>query len=319
MIKETAQDVIRKEAEAIKGLLDRLDDNFEKAVHAILETTGRVIVTGMGKSGIIGKKIAATLSSTGTPAFFLHPAEAIHGDLGIVTKRDIVLAVSKSGDTAELHQLIPAFKRLGITIIAFIGEVNSPLANRADIVIDCSVEAEACANNLVPTSSSTAAVVMGDALAVALLEQRGFTADDFAQLHPGGSLGRRLLIRVSDVMHTGDSIPAVKTTATVEETLIVMSRGMLGLAVVFNDDGTLAGVFTDGDLRRVSEKGNGFMHFSIADVMSKNPRTISANAILDEVLALCEKHKITVLVAVDETKRPVGVIHLHDILQSKLV
>ncbi|MEZ5357392.1 MAG: KpsF/GutQ family sugar-phosphate isomerase [Candidatus Zixiibacteriota bacterium] len=319
MIKKTAIDVITKEAEAVRGLLERLDDNFEKAVKAIMEISGRVIVTGMGKSGIVGKKIAATLSSTGTPAFFLHPAEAIHGDLGIVTSRDIVLAISKSGDTAELQQLIPAFKRLGIKIIALIGELNSPLAERADIVINCSVPNEACPNNLVPTSSSTAAVVMGDALAVALLEERGFTADDFAKLHPGGSLGRRLLLRVSDIMHTGDTIPIVKESATVEETLIVMSRGMLGTAVVVDASGKMAGIFTDGDLRRISEKGNGIMQHKIADVMTKNPRTISADAILDEVLALCEKHKITVLVAVDDNHFPIGIIHIHDILRSKLV
>lgn len=319
MIKKTAINVITKEVEAIRGLLERLDDNFETAVKTIMEISGRVIVTGMGKSGIVGKKIAATLSSTGTPAFFLHPAEAIHGDLGIVTRRDIVLAISKSGDTAELQQLIPAFKRLGIKIIALIGELNSPLAERADIVIDCSVPNEACLNNLVPTSSSTAAVVMGDALAVALLEQRGFTADDFAQLHPGGSLGRRLLLRVSDIMHTGDKIPIVKESDTVEDTLIVMSSGMLGTAVVVDNSGKMVGIFTDGDLRRVSEKGNGFMQFKIADIMTKDPRTISADAILDEVLALCEKHKITVLVAVDDKHFPVGIIHIHDILQSKLV
>ncbi len=319
MIKKTAIDVITREAEAISGLLERLDDNFEKAVKAVLHIDGRVIVTGMGKSGIVGKKIAATLSSTGTPAIFLHPAEAIHGDLGIVTKSDIVLVISKSGDTAELQQLMPAFKRLGIKIIALIGEVNSALAERSDIVINCSVPTEACPNNLVPTSSSTAAVVMGDALAVALLEQRGFTADDFAKLHPGGSLGRRLLLRVSDVMHTGDKIPIVKQDATVEDTLIVMSRGMLGTAVVVDDSGKMLGVFTDGDLRRISEKGNGFMQFQISEVMTKAPRTIKADAILDEVLALCEKYKITVLVAVDDKHFPVGIIHIHDILQSKLV
>ncbi|MCK5125280.1 MAG: KpsF/GutQ family sugar-phosphate isomerase [candidate division Zixibacteria bacterium] len=319
MIKETAKDVIKKEAEAIYGLLDRIDDNFEAAVNSILNLSGRVIITGMGKSGIIGKKIAATLSSTGTPALFLHPVEAIHGDLGIVTKSDIVLVISKSGDTAELHQLIPAFKRLGLKIIVFIGETNSPLAERADIIINCSVPNEACLNNLVPTSSSTAAAVMGDALAVALLEQRGFTADDFAQLHPGGSLGRRLLVRVSDIMHTGDKIPIVTPNATVEETLIVMSQGMLGMAAVANSDGTLAGVFTDGDLRRISEKGNGFMQSKISGVMTKNPLTISPDAILDEVLALYEKHKITALVVVDDSHRPVGAIHIHDILQSKLV
>ncbi|MFH1700806.1 MAG: KpsF/GutQ family sugar-phosphate isomerase [Candidatus Zixiibacteriota bacterium] len=319
MILKTAKDVILKESQAIAGLVDRLDENFEMAVKAILETSGRVIVTGMGKSGIIGKRIAATFSSTGTPAIFLHPAEAIHGDLGIVTNQDIVIAISKSGGTEELRHIIPAFKRLEIKIIVLTGETDSPLAQRADIVIDCSVPNEACPNNLVPTSSATAAGVMGDALAVVLLQQRGFTQDDFAQLHPGGSLGRRLLLRVSDVMRTGDKIPLVKKSATVQETLISMSHGMVGTAVIVDDDGILAGIFTDGDLRRVSEKGNGFMELPISQMMSEYPKTISADALLDTVLAICEKYKITALVAVNDDNRPIGIIHLHDILQSKLV
>jgi len=319
MTLDIAREVIKKEADAVAGLLDHLDENFEKAVETILKTTGRVIVTGMGKSGIVGKKIAATFSSTGTPAIFLHPAEAIHGDLGIVTERDIVLAISKSGDTAELHQIIPAFKRLGIPIILLTAEINSPMAERSDIVINCSVPSEACPNNLVPTASSTAAVVMGDALAVALFRQRGFSAEQFAKLHPGGSLGRRLLVRVSDLMHTGDKIPTVTETMTVMETLIVMSRGRLGIAAVLDSDGRLAGVFTDGDLRRLSEHGQDFFDRPISEVMTRNPRTIAPDAILDEVLALCEQHKITVLVATDSDNHPVGIIHLHDVLTSKLV
>lgn len=319
MIREIARDVIEKEAGAIAGLLDRLDENFEKAVLAVLETTGRVIVTGMGKSGIVGKKIAATFASTGTPAIFLHPAEAFHGDLGIVTNDDIVLAISKSGDTAELQQLIPAFKRLGIAIILLTGQVDSPMAERSDIVVDCSVPSEACPNNLVPTSSSTAAVVMGDAMAIALFRMRGFSAEDFAQLHPGGSLGRRLLLRVSDIMHIGDKIPAVSESTTVLNTLMVMSRGRLGTAVVVDRYGRLAGIFTDGDLRRLSERGGQFLDRQISEVMSRNPKTIRPEAILDEVLALCEKYKITVLAAVDRDGRPVGIVHLHDVLQSKLM
>jgi arabinose-5-phosphate isomerase len=319
MILDIAREVIEKEAEAVQGLLKNLDANFEKAVEAILKTNGRVIVTGMGKSGLVGKKIAATFSSTGTPAIFLHPAEAIHGDLGIVTDRDIVLAISKSGDTAELHQIIPAFKRLGIPMILLTAETGSPLAQRSDIVIDCSVPAEACPNNLVPTASTTAAVVMGDALAVALFRQRGFSAEEFAQLHPGGSLGRRLLVRVSDIMHTGDNIPIVTKSKTVMETLIVMSRGRLGIAAIIDDDGRLAGVFTDGDLRRLTEQSKDFFDRPISGVMTANPRTISPDAILDEVLARCEQFKITVLVVTDKDRRPAGIIHLHDILTSKLV
>ncbi|MDD4052730.1 MAG: KpsF/GutQ family sugar-phosphate isomerase [candidate division Zixibacteria bacterium] len=319
MILESARDVIKKEAEAVAGLLDRLDENFEKAVRAILTTSGRVIVTGIGKSGLVGRKIAATFASTGTPSLFLHPTEAFHGDLGIVTENDIVLAISKSGDTSELHQLIPAFKRLGLQIILLTGEIDSPLAERSDIVIDCSVKAEACPNNLVPTSSSTAALVMGDALAVALLRMRGFSTEDFAKLHPGGALGRRLLVRVSDVMHTGDKVPIVSESTTVLDTLITMSRGRLGTAVVVDGSGRMLGVFTDGDLRRLSERGEQFYERRIGDVMTRNARTINPDAILDEVLALCEKYKITVLVAVDKDHRPVGIIHLHDVLTSKLV
>lgn len=319
MTLDIARDVIRKEAEAIAGLLDRLDDNFDKAVTAILKTPGRVIFTGMGKSGIMARKIAATFSSTGTPAIFLHPAEAIHGDLGVVTERDIVVAVSKSGETEELALLIPAFKRLGVAIILLTGDPKSPLADRSDIVIDCSVAFEACPNNLVPTSSSTAAAVMGDALAIALLGQRGFTPEDFAQLHPGGSLGRRLFMRVADLMHTGESLPTVPFNATVLETLMVMSRGRLGTAVVVAEDGRMAGIFTDGDLRRLSEQGMPFLELPINIVMTKNPRTIRPEAILDEVLALFEKHQITVLVAVDSDRRPAGIIHLHDVLKTKIV
>ncbi len=319
MTLETARDVIKKEAEAVAGLLERLNENFVAAVDTILETPGRVIVTGMGKSGIVGKKIAATFSSTGTLALFLHPAEAFHGDLGIVTTRDIVLAISKSGDTSELYQLIPVFKRLGIKIILLTGQIDSSLAERSDIVIDCSVPAEACPNNLVPTASSTAAMVMGDALAVALFRRRGFSSEDFARLHPGGTLGRRLLMRVSDLMHTGEKIPIVGESTSVKDTLITMSRGRLGIAVVVDRENKLAGIFTDGDLRRLSERDEEFFNRRISEVMTRNPKTIDPDAILDEVLAQCEQYKITSLVAVDQAHRPIGIIHLHDVLKSKLV
>jgi arabinose-5-phosphate isomerase len=319
MNKDIAREVIKKEAEAVAGLLERIDENFDKAVEAILKTTGRVIVTGMGKSGIVGRKIAATFSSTGTPAMFLHPAEAIHGDLGIVTKSDTVLAISKSGDTSELHQIIPAFKRLGIPIILLTAQVDSAMAERSDIVIDCAVPSEASPDNLVPTASSTAAVVMGDALAVACFRQRGFSTEDFAKLHPGGALGRRLLVRVSDLMHTGGKIPIVSHEKTVMDTLIIMSEGRLGIAVIIDDNGKLAGVFTDGDLRRLSERGESFFDLPIIEVMTRDPQTISPDAILDEVLAKCEQFKITVLVAADDDNRPAGIIHLHDVLTSKLV
>jgi arabinose-5-phosphate isomerase len=319
MTLEIAKDVIRKEAEAVAGLLERLNEDFIAAVDAILETSGRVIVTGMGKSGIVGKKIAATFSSTGTPALFLHPAEAFHGDLGIVTLRDIVLAISKSGDTSELYQLIPVFKRLGIKIILLTGQIDSSLAERSDIVIDCSVPAEACPNNLVPTASSTAAMVMGDALAVALFRRRGFSSEDFARLHPGGALGRRLLMRVSDLMHTGRKIPIVHESTSIKDTLITMSRGRLGVAVVVDSGSRFSGLFTDGDLRRLSERDEEFFNRRISEVMTRNPKTIDPDAILDEVLARCEQYQITSLVAVDQAHRPIGIIHLHDVLKSKLV
>lgn len=316
---DTAKDVIRKEAEAVAALVDKLDDNFTGAVDAIMQTTGRVIVTGIGKSGIIGRKIAATFSSTGTPALFLHPVEAVHGDLGIVTPQDIVVAISKSGDTSELAQLIPLFKRLELKIILLTGNIKSSMAERADFVIDCSVSSEACPNNLIPTASSTAAMVMGDALALTLLNRRGFSIEDFAQLHPGGTLGRRLLLRVSDLMHTGQRIPIVSQAATVKETLLTMSQGRLGVAVVVDTEGRLGGIFTDGDLRRLTEQGQNFLNIPIVEAMNQNPRTIKSDAILDEVLALCEKHQITVLVVTDDDRRPSGIIHLHDILKSKLI
>ena len=316
---DTAKEVIRKEAEAVAALIDKLDDNFIDAVDAIMKTTGRVIVTGIGKSGIIGRKIAATFSSTGTPALFLHPVEAVHGDLGIVTPQDIVLAISKSGDTSELAQLIPLFKRLELKIILLTGYLKSSMAERADFVIDCSVSSEASSNNLIPTASSTAAMVMGDALALTLLHRRGFSSEDFAQLHPGGTLGRRLLLRVSDLMHTGQRIPIVSQAATIKETLLTMSQGRLGVAVVVDNDGRLGGIFTDGDLRRLSEQGENFLDLPIVKAMNPKPRTIKSDAILDEVLALCEKHQITVLVIIDSNQRPSGIIHLHDVLKSKLI
>ncbi|MFH2047953.1 MAG: KpsF/GutQ family sugar-phosphate isomerase, partial [bacterium] len=290
-----------------------------KAVELIKNCKGRVIVSGMGKSGLIGKKIAATFNSTGIASFFLHPAEAMHGDLGLIQAEDVLLTISKSGRLGESELLITTAKRLMATVIALVGNMTSDLADRADIVLDCSVEKEACPNNLVPTSSSTAALVMGDALAVALLMDRNFTQEDFAQLHPGGSIGMRLLKRVSDFHHTGDNLPLIKPTASMKEMLIIMSSKLLGCVLMTDDSGHCTGIFTDGDLRRILEKNEDFFKITASDAMIKNPKTISQDAILDAALGMMEKHSITQLPTVDRDNKLIGVIHLHDILKSKLV
>ena len=319
MILKNGKEVFQKEAEAIARLAERLDENFTAAVKLILECSGRVIITGMGKSGLVGKKVAATLSSTGTASFFLHAAEGVHGDLGLVQKGDIVIAISKSGATDELYQILPTIKRLGVKIILMTAQVDSPLVAKCDIVLDCSVESEAGSDNLIPTSSSTAAMVMGDALAVALLKERNFSPEDFAHLHPGGSLGRRLLKRVEDLMHTNSEIPFVKPDTPMKDTIIEMTGKRLGAALVIDDDGLLVGIFTDGDLRRLAQKDKDFFNIQTDEAMIKNPRTIEPDAILDRALAVMEKFSITVLPVVEKDRLPVGIIHLHDILKSKLV
>lgn len=319
MIIEKAKEVIRKEAKAILDLEKKINGNFEKAVKLILKCKGRVIVTGMGKSGIIAKKIAATLTSTGTSAVFLHPAEAIHGDLGMVTKEDTVIAITKSGDTDELYELIPLFKRIGVSIIAFTGKLNSPVAEKSDVVINVSVEEEACGNNLVPTSSTTAALVMGDALAIALLEERNFSSEDFAFFHPGGNIGKKLLLKVSDIMHTGKDIPLVSETTGMKETILEMTSKRFGATTVVNSKGELVGIFTDGDLRRLIEKKDSIFNLKAKDAMSTNPKTISKEALAARALNLMEKYKITCLVIVNGKKEPVGIVHLHDLLKARVV
>ena len=319
MILENGRDVIRKEAEAIAELAGRLNESFTEAVDLILNCTGRVIITGMGKSGLVGKKVAATLSSTGIATFFLHAAEGVHGDLGLVRSDDIVIAISKSGATDELYQILPAVKRLGVKIILMTGQVESPLAAKCDIVLDCSVKSEACANNLIPTSSSTAAMVMGDALAVALLKERDFSTEDFAILHPGGSLGQRLLKNVEDLMHTNSEIPVVGPETPMHDTIIEMTGKRLGTALVVDDKSVLVGIFTDGDLRRLVQQEKDFFSKPTREVMIKNPKTIEPGEILDKALAVMEKYSITALPVIDKNHCPVGIIHLHDILKSKLV
>jgi arabinose-5-phosphate isomerase len=314
-----ARRVIQLESDAVRGLEDRLDGRFDEAVETILKCNGRVIVSGMGKSGLVGKKIVATFNSTGISSFFLHPAEALHGDLGLMRPDDILLLISKSGQLNEAEILIAAARRLEIRIIALCGTPESPLYKRADIALDCSVEAEACPNNLVPTSSSTAALVMGDALAIALLNARDFTPSDFADLHPGGIIGRRLLKRVRELHHTGDGLPLVTAEASMSEVLVEMTGKRLGCVLLKNDDGTLGGIFTDGDLRRVVENKDEFWSRKAADVMIPSPKTVSQDALIDAALAIMERHSITQLATIDDKGKLVGIIHLHDILRSKLV
>lgn len=311
--------VLEIEARAIAALVDRLDDRFAKAIDLLLRCTGKVVVSGMGKSGLIGQKIAATLASTGTPAFFVHPADGIHGDLGMLAKQDALLAISNSGETEEVLKLLPFMKRLSLPIIALTGRTQSTLAKNSDVVLDVSVSEEACPLGLAPTSSTTAALAMGDALAIALLQKRGFKEEDFAQFHPGGTLGRRLLLKVRDLMHQGDAIPRVRATASAREAILEMTSKKLGMTTVMNAKGQLAGVITDGDLRRFLEKGSNIAKAKASDLGSKSPRTIQADALAAKALQTMEQFSITTLVVVDERKRLAGVIHLHDLLKSGVV
>lgn len=314
-----AEEIILKEAEAVRRLADRLNSDFEKAIGFIFNCEGRVIITGMGKSGLIGRKITATFNSTGTPAVYMHPSEAIHGDLGIVRKEDVVLMISKSGDTDELYDLLVPFKRLGVPIISIVGNTESQLAKSSDCVLDASVDSEAESFNLVPTCSTTAALVIGDALAIVLLRKRDFSPEDFARLHPGGALGRRLLLRVEDLMHTREEIPAVTPKSNMQDTILEMTSKRLGSTLVINPDGSLAGIFTDGDLRRLVEKGGDVMKLSALDAMIASPKTIVKTELAEKALNLMESHKITSLPVVDENGKVEGIIHIHDILLRKIV
>ncbi len=316
---EKAREVIRKEAKAIAGLEKKINKEFSKAVKLILDCHGRVIVTGMGKSGIIGKKIAATLTSTGISAIFLHAAEGIHGDLGLVQRDDVVIAITKSGETDEVYQLIPLFRRLGVPIITLTGNTRSPVAEKSDVVLDVSVDEEACPNNLIPTSSTTAALVMGDALAIALLDKRGFSAQDFALLHPGGNLGRKLLLKVKDVMHTGDDIPIVNQKASMKEIILMMTSKRFGTTTVVDDNKRLVGIFTDGDLRRLIERTEDIFGLEAKDVMTKNPKIMNAEELAAKALNQMENHKITCLIVVDKKRKPIGIVHMHDLLKAGVV
>lgn len=314
-----AADVLRHESNAISALIGRLNSNFERAAELILATRGRVIVTGMGKSGLVGQKVAATLSSTGTPAFFLHPVEAGHGDLGVVSSDDVVLAISKSAESEEVAGLLPAFKRLGTPIILITGNPAGDLVRRSDVVLDASVDHEAEPHDLVPTCSTTAALALGDALAIVLMTERGITPDDFARFHPRGSLGRRLLLTVGDVMHTGAQVPAVPEGASFKELLVEMTRKRLGCAAIVDDANHLIGIFTDGDLRRQMEQRRDLFSLRATELMTRNPRTVNKSQLAVTALSLMEDAKITVLLVIDESGRLEGVVHMHDLLSTGTV
>jgi len=311
-----ARKVLQTEAAAILALVDRLDERFAHAVTIVRECKGRVIVTGMGKSGIICRKIAATFSSTGTPAFFLHPAEAVHGDLGVIQSDDVVVALSYSGETEELTRVLETIKRIGTKLIAITGDVASTLAKAADVAIDCRVSEEACPMNLVPTASTTAALALGDALAMAVLVEKGFKPEDFANLHPGGKLGKRLM-RVSQLMHSGEALPVVKLHATMKDLIYEMSRKGKGMTTVIDAGGRLAGIITDGDLRR--KMSSNIFDLSARDVMTANPVTIAPDTLAVEALAVMEQRKITSIVVVDGDRRVEGVVHLHDLWRTEMV
>jgi len=313
---QSAQRTIRLELEAVEGLLAHIDADFVRACEMILASKGRVVVVGMGKSGHVGNKIAATLASTGTTAFFVHPAEASHGDMGMITRDDIILALSNSGTTNEIVTLLPLIKRLGIQLISVTGNPDSTLAKAAEVNLNVHVAEEACPLNLAPTSSTTAALVMGDALAVALLEARGFTAEDFAFSHPGGALGRRLLLKVENVMHAGEELPQVARGTLLKDALMEMTLKRLGMTVILESDGRLAGVFTDGDLRRTLDRNLDIQTATIDEVMTPHGKTARPEMLAAEALKIMEDHKILALVVVDSDDRPVGALNMHDLLRA---
>ncbi len=311
--------VLQIEAEAVAALSDRLSENFAGACRAILACTGRVVVVGMGKSGHVGSKIAATLASTGTPSFFVHPGEASHGDLGMITPDDLVIAISNSGNTPEILAILPMIKRLSVTLVSMTGSDDNPLCMQADYCLDVGVNKEACPLNLAPTASTTAALAMGDALAVALLKARNFTASDFARSHPGGALGRRLLLYVRDIMQSGSHIPQVSINDSLQTALLEMSSKGLGMTGIIDDNGKLVGIFTDGDLRRTLNKGVDLNTAKVIDVMTANPTVTSADRLAADVVNLMQKLSINSMLAVDEENRPVGALNMHDLLRAGLL
>ncbi|MBI2992880.1 MAG: KpsF/GutQ family sugar-phosphate isomerase [Gammaproteobacteria bacterium] len=311
--------VIEIETEAVQALSGRIDDNFVAACQCILDCRGRTVVIGMGKSGHVASKIAATLASTGTPAFFVHPGEASHGDLGMITADDVIIALSNSGETDEIITLLPVIKRIGVRLIALTGNPRSALARAATVNIDVSVQREACPLGLAPTASTSAALVMGDAIAIALLEARGFSERDFALSHPGGTLGRRLLLRVSDIMHTGETMPRVSAETPLLSALLVMTHRGLGVTAIVDVEDRVTGIFTDGDLRRTLDAGIDVRATTVGRVMTRKPRTIGADALAAEALRLMETQKINALLVVDEASRLIGVLNMHDLLRARVV
>jgi arabinose-5-phosphate isomerase len=317
--KALGKEVLEIERQAIDDLQQYLDVNFDRACQTLFDCRGRVIVIGMGKSGHIGGKIAATLASTGTPSFFVHPGEASHGDLGMVTEHDVVIAISNSGETAEVLNIIPVIKRLGVKLVAMTGNPESTLSRLADVHVCIKVEQEACPLGLAPTASTTATLVMGDALAVALLKARGFTADDFALSHPGGSLGKRLLLRLQDLMHTGERVPVTHKSALISEALLEMSRKGLGMTAIVDDNQRLAGIFTDGDLRRILDNRIDVHSTGINEVMTRSCTTANADMLAAQALKLMQDRKINGLIIIDEDGKPVGAMNMHDLLQAGVV
>ena len=318
-IKKVAKEVIRIEANSVSQIVERIDDKFESAVQTIMECDGRLIIMGMGKSGLISQKIASTMASTGTPSHFVSPAEATHGDLGMIKKGDVLLIVSNSGETMELIQLLPSIKRKGVLIIGLIGKKNSSLAREADISLDTSVEKEACTLDLAPTASTTATLAMGDALAVSLLEVRGFNKTDFAELHPGGMLGKRLLLTIDNLTHKGEAIPFISINSSIKDALFNISEKGLGLTGVMDEENSLIGIITDGDIRRGLEKfGDDILNKTAGFLMSEDPKWISSDTLAISALELMEKHSITSLFVYSDSKlkRPDGIVHIHDILKS---
>jgi arabinose-5-phosphate isomerase len=315
-----AKRVLKTEADAVHALIGKLDGSFEKAIDIIYNAKGRVVVTGMGKSGLIGKKIAATLASTGTPAFFLHPAEASHGDLGMVTSRDVIIAISNSGETDEITDLIPFLKRFSVAVISMTGKPDSTLAKASDVSLDIAVEEEACPLGITPTASTTATLAMGDAIAVALLVKRGFNQEDFASFHPSGSLGKKLFVRVKDLMQTGGALPVIGRSTPVMDAVMEISSKRLGIAIVADADGKLLGVVTDGDVRRGIQKwGKDFFDMKAEEVMTRSPKSISCEELAAKALSVMQTHSITSLVVPDDEGNIVGIIHLHDILKEGIV
>ncbi|MFC2139430.1 SIS domain-containing protein, partial [Bacteroidota bacterium] len=306
------RDVIRIEGEAVNRLLDHIDGNFVKAVNAIYESNGRVILTGLGKSGLIARKIVATLNSTGTAAIYLHPTDALHGDLGMVRKGDIVIVISKSGNTEELNDLMLLFKRIKVFVIGILGNGKSKVAKQCDVILNVSVKEEACPYDLAPTASTTATLVMGDALAISLLEKRGFTAEDFAMLHPAGSLGKRLSLKISEIMVSGDDVPIVKEESSLKDTIYEITSKRLGTTCVVDKKGILIGIITDGDLRRLLEKTLDIKNLMAGDIMTPGPKTIEPDFLASFALQQMENFNITSLIVADKKKKPVGLVHLHD-------